>query len=251
MSSITTMKAAYEWAATQPISRYNTHSDFAALNIRQLKALAQKFNAEMGLVICKSCFGKTLSAMRKAELINAMVSIRSVQRRCPRGATWEHEQMSPRIWSSTPLGLPEMERAWVHYLSFECEQRAFKFHTEMNRRGLVELISLRKGTERTNFAPWEVKCWGLCDAALYKLLLKDSRPPAPIEPPKEEVSMPTPTISQHTDEEAAVIQKFQFAVNALIKNRSVSVGLEALKKTMRQAGYELDAYNKVQKLVEF
>lgn len=248
MTRITNMKAAYEWAATQPISRYNTHQNFAALNIRQLKALAQKFNAEMGLVICKSKFGKTLSAMRKDELIDAMVSIRSVQKRCPRGATWEHEQMSPRIWSSTPLGLPEMERAWVHYLSFECEQRAFKFHSEMNRRGLVELISLRKGTERTNFAPWEVKCWGLSDAALYKLLLKDSPAPAPVELPKEEVQMPTPTVSQ--DHVQAEIDRYQIAVNALIRSHS-KIALDNLKARMKDAGYELDVSNRVQKLVEF
>lgn len=242
------MAEAYIYAEEINLSSITCASQLECLGIRELKALARKFNDKMGLVITKAKFGITYSQMRKHELINAMIEVRAIQLACPRGCRWSHTQLSQRLWEGTP-DLPNAQ-PWVHYVAYDSEQLAFKFHSQMQQQGLVKLAALRPGTDRTNNAPWEVKCWGLSADIVQRILAKDTplsqqAPTAPPKPkPKSVPVAPAASDPQMQFNIEDQVRVWQSSINTLMRCKS-TIGLQAVLDKMLAAGYELSTDNKI------
>lgn len=163
-------------------------SQLTSLNIRQLKQLACQINEHLGLTITKQLSaqlgqsGKTISSLRKAELIECIWKVREVQMSRPttRGE-WSLDRLSDRIYSFvSPQG-----ESWVQYIACETEQQAYKLYTYLMAKGRCTLASYRTG-DRTH-GKWELKVWGLNPNTLAVLLDKDT--PLP-EPQTEEPPVP-------------------------------------------------------------
>lgn len=175
-------------------------SQLTSLNIRQLKQLATQINEHLGLTITKQLSaqlgqsGKTISSLRKAELIECIWYVRQVQMSRPteRGE-WVLDRLSDRIYSFvSPQG-----ESWVYYLACDAEEkrvgkrvekrtgkqvahRLYEYLMSKNRCGLA---SYRTG-DRT-YGDWELKVWGLNPNTLALLLERDTPAPEP-EPQMEE-----------------------------------------------------------------
>lgn len=159
-------------------------SQLTSLNIRQLKQLATQINEHLGLTITKQLSaqlgqsGKTISSLRKAELIDCIWYVRQVQMSRPaeRGE-WVLDRLSDRIYSFvSPCG----ER-WVNYIACETEQQAYKLYASLMTKGRCTIASYRTG-DRTH-GKWEVKVWGLKPDTLTILLERDTPAPKPEPPP--------------------------------------------------------------------
>ena len=243
-----TMPEAKAYARLVKISSIVSLQQLECLGIRECRALAAKMNAQMGLVISKARFGKTLSLMRKPEIINAIIEVRAVQLACPRGCQWRHTQLSTRLWEGVPV--TDDAKPWIHYVAYDNEQLAFKFHQQMQCTGKVQLAALRRGTERTNSAPWEVKCWGLDPAVVQTILERDTplaQPTSPAPKPKPRPVIVAPQPIQVVAPQTVTpeqIQVWQQSVNTLLRCHS-TVGLQRLITIMFERGYELSPTNKV------
>ena len=163
------IKQAYAWAKRFAISSIKSVTDVACLEIRQLKALATKFNAELGLVITKARFGKVYSNMKKKELIDALWFVRLEQLSKPLTQVWEFMEMSKRVFAYFADG-----EAWCIYVGFTEEAKALIFHRDIQVAQKCRLASMRKADrlKRHGFN-YEVKLWGLDADVLDKMLAKD------------------------------------------------------------------------------
>jgi hypothetical protein len=154
------IKEAYNWAKSFKLSSIKDIAiDLKGRTIRQLKAIAAKMNQELGLVICKAMFGKSLSNMCKDELIAAIWIVRQTQMSRPVG----HSD-----WNLTKIGDYCFQMNHVTYFGFNdtergtAEQNAFSFHSYILKNGLCKLASMRKADRLKDegFA-YEVKVWGI------------------------------------------------------------------------------------------
>lgn len=133
-----------------------TSNDLHLLNIRQLKLVAQAINAAEGLIISKPQFGKTLSNMRKAELINAIWHWRKTLMDCPDvpDEEWRDGRLSINVVTTSVQGA-----LWTTSVGFDTEQEAYKFYQTACHKWWCRMACLREG-KRTGFK-WEVKLWDI------------------------------------------------------------------------------------------
>lgn len=169
------IKAAYQWVKKISISSIRFIESIQSLTIRQLKAIAAKMNKELGQVICKATFGKTMSMMKKQELIDSIWFVRSLQMASPKG-DFELRQLTERIFSMLCDGVDH-----VYYFGFKkdgngtAEQNCNRFQKHLATKGLCALSSVRKADRLKPYGfEWEVKVWEIKGETLLKLLDKDN-----------------------------------------------------------------------------
>lgn len=170
---------AKEWVESVSISSFKKVEDLKSLSIRQLKCLASKINSELGQVIVKAKFGKVMSDMTKAELVDAIWSVRVVQMQTRTYDTTLHET-SPRIFEFNMVyGAPGSEH-WISYFGFNADengnakQNAERFRTAILSKNLCHLAAIRKSERLSSFGfEYEVKVWGLKNKIFENLVAKD------------------------------------------------------------------------------
>jgi hypothetical protein len=155
--------------------------DLKALTIRQLKALASRINKELGQVIVKALFGKVMSNMTKAELINAIWSVKVCRNQT---AMYDSElvAISNRIYEFNYCsGAPGYDH-WISYFGFNkssegsAEQNAERFRQWLLKNGHCRLAAIRKSDRLSKFGfEFEVKVWGIKNNIFDRLLEKEKR----------------------------------------------------------------------------
>jgi hypothetical protein len=139
------------------------------LTLTRLKAIARRMNKEMGLVITKARFDASWSRMKKDQLVDAIWAVRRVLM-VPKGkGKFMFNQITRRIFEYNCEG-----QTHVHYLGFETEQEAFKFHSYIESKKLCTLASMRDSKRLEDYGwAWEIKVWGIDAALLGKLFAKE------------------------------------------------------------------------------
>lgn len=170
--------------------------DLKALTIRQLKALASKINKQLGQVIVKALFGKVMSNMTKAELINAIWSVKVCRNQT---AMYDSElvAISNRIYEFNYCsGAPGYDH-WITYFGFNkssegsAEQNAERFRQWLLKNGHCRLAAIRWRNEldkatgqlkpNSSFRipsdkfEFEVKVWGIKNNIFDRLVEKEKR----------------------------------------------------------------------------
>lgn len=155
--------------------------DLKALTIRQLKALASRINKELGQLIVKALFGKTMSNMTKAELINAIWSVKVCRNQT---AMYDSElvAISNRIYEFNYCsGAPGYDH-WITYFGFNkssegsAEQNAERFRQWLLKNGHCRLAAIRKSDRLSKFGfEFEVKVWGIKNNIFDRLVEKEKR----------------------------------------------------------------------------
>lgn len=155
--------------------------DLKALTIRQLKALASRINKELGQVIVKALFGKVMSNMTKAELINAIWSVKVCRNQT---AMYDSElvAISNRIYEFNYCsGAPGYDH-WITYFGFNkssegsAEQNAERFRQWLLKNGHCRLAAIRKSDRLSKFGfEFEVKVWGIKNNIFDRLVEKEKR----------------------------------------------------------------------------
>lgn len=170
--------------------------DLKALTIRQLKALASRINKELGQVIVKALFGKVMSNMTKAELIDAIWSVKVCRNQT---AMYDSElvAISNRIYEFNYCsGAPGYDH-WITYFGFNkssegsAEQNAERFRQWLLKNGHCRLAAIRWRNEldkatgqlkpNSSFRipsdkfEFEVKVWGIKNTIFDKLVIKETK----------------------------------------------------------------------------
>lgn len=155
--------------------------DLKALTIRQLKALASRINKQLGQVIVKALFGKVMSNMTKAELINAIWSVKVCRNQT---AMYDSElvAISNRIYEFNYCsGAPGYDH-WIAYFGFNkssegsAEQNAERFRQWLLKNGHCRLAAIRKSDRLSKFGfEFEVKVWGIKNNIFDRLVEKEKR----------------------------------------------------------------------------
>lgn len=155
--------------------------DLKALTIRQLKALASRINKELGQLIVKALFGKVMSNMTKAELINAIWSVKVCRNQT---AMYDSElvAISNRIYEFNYCsGAPGYDH-WITYFGFNkssegsAEQNAERFRQWLLKNGHCRLAAIRKSDRLSKFGfEFEVKVWGIKNNIFERLVEKEKR----------------------------------------------------------------------------
>lgn len=161
---------AKNWGETFNISSIRDEELLHTLTIRQLKIIASMMNNQMGVVISKSKFGKAWSAMKKAELINAIWFVRRLVMCAPQGK-WMTLELSRRISSQMCDGVQH-----VVYFGFNSETEANKFYYWLNAdKSLCTLAAIRPADRMKSLGfKFEIKVWGIDIALLTKLVARDN-----------------------------------------------------------------------------
>ena len=155
--------------------------DLKVLTIRQLKALASRINKELGQVIVKALFGKVMSNMTKAELINAIWTVKVCRNQT---AMYDSEliAISNRIYEFNYCsGAPGYDH-WITYFGFNkssegsAEQNAERFRQWLLKNGHCRLAAIRKSDRLSKFGfEFEVKVWGIKNSIFDKLVTKERK----------------------------------------------------------------------------
>ncbi len=149
---------------------------FFALKIRQLRIVAKQINFELGEIICKRQFAKSVSEMRKAELAAACWYVFSLRDKRPRGGL---EETRPVPESSRIVCLANKENvAWTTNLGFATQSKARTFFNYLLDPIRIDtsrwMVSLRKSQRCTGF-DWECKVWGINNGILQQLITRESK----------------------------------------------------------------------------
>ena len=155
--------------------------DLQALTIRQLKALASRINKELGQVIVKALFGKTMSNMTKAELIHAINAVRVCRAQTEmRGSTLI--AVSNRIYEYNRCGGAPGYDHWITYFGFNktsegnAEQNAERFRQWLLKNGHCRLAAIRKSDRLSKFGfEFEAKVWGIKNNIFDCLVNKEKK----------------------------------------------------------------------------
>lgn len=185
-----------EWINAVLISAFKKIEQLQILTIRQLKALAQKINRELGQVIVKARFGKVMSNMTKAELVDAIWSVRVCQMQT-RSYDITLVKASLRIYEYNMVNGAPGSQHWISYFGFNsdkegtAQQNAERFRTAILKKGLCHLAAIRwkyvldEDTgelkpnkdfrlKKTDFE-YEVKVWGIKNSIFDSLVKKDKQ----------------------------------------------------------------------------
>lgn len=170
-----------EWINAVLISAFKKIEQLQILTIRQLKALAQKINRELGQVIVKARFGKVMSNMTKAELVDAIWSVRVCQMQT-RSYDITLVKASLRIYEYNMVNGAPGSQHWISYFGFNsdkegtAQQNAERFRTAILKKGLCHLAAIRKADRLAKHGfEWEVKVWGIKNSIFESLVEKDKQ----------------------------------------------------------------------------
>lgn len=177
-------------------SNIKTVEDLKALTIRQLKSLASRINKELGQVIVKALFGKTMSNMTKAELINAIDAVRVC---CNKTEVYSSElvAVTNRIYEYNYVGVVPGYDHWITYFGFNkssegsAEQNAERFRQWLLKNRYCRLAAIRWRNEidektceikpnksfrlSSDKFEWEVKVWGIKNNIFDCLVKKEKK----------------------------------------------------------------------------
>lgn len=171
MATSSYYKAA-EWAKSVKVNKIESLEWLTGCTIRQLRAIADKINHEIGgWIFCQATLGKTLGRLTKAELAVAIWDFISLKRSAPRRKYFEIDECgNVRIVTERP---GSDASPWTTNIGFNDYNSAEKVQKFLHKGGMCNASVIRI-SKRCEGWKYELKVWLLSEKALGAIIAKEN-----------------------------------------------------------------------------